>query len=302
MDEVNVAVLLADISGSTALYEDVGNVAALRLVSECLSLIRKSVDAHGGKFISSKGDDVLCTFETPEAAINVGIEVLEAIRGGPISLHAGIDFGPVILARDDVFGDSVNMAARLSTLAKSGEIICSQAFYTQLEGSHRALLRFFGTRQFKGRDAVSNVYLFSDAPPGQVTEIMFSEASSGAGNGSESLDVTGARAALRFGAETFVCRARKPVTLGRSFDQDLVVPLPWVSRSHAILEVQQEKVYLIDTSSSGTYLSFERGTPVLVRRETVLLTNSCSLSLARPPGEEGAQEISCELLQPAPSS
>jgi len=175
MDEVEVAVMLADVSGSTALYESVGNVEALDRVSACLDLLRDVIERNGGQFISSKGDDILCIFESPQATLDVGMQMFEETQDNGLSLHAGVDFGKILQARNDVFGDSVNMAARLASVANSGEVLCSQDLYDQLTGEYRAMLRFFGPRHFKGKTALSNIYLFSEAVPGKATEIIFND-------------------------------------------------------------------------------------------------------------------------------
>lgn len=288
--------MLADISGSTALYEQIGNVEALKRVSVCLDLLRYVIEARGGVFISSKGDDVLCTFEDPHAALEVAIEMFQTIQQNSLFIHAGVDFGPVIRARDDVFGDTVNMASRLSSLANAGEVLCSQALYERLGQAHKSMVRFFGTRQFKGMAEPSNIYLFSDALPGQSTEIVFTQKPGRYLE--EALDAmsNSARAVLRLGEEAFVCSRGKPVSMGRSPDCDLVVPQPWVSRSHAFLEVRQSNVYLSDNSSSGTYVCFDGRPPLHVTRETLMLPDSCTLSLAKHPSDPGAQIIACDVL------
>ncbi len=298
MDEVEVAVMLADISGSTALYEEVGNVEALSRVSACLDLLRDVIERNGGQFISSKGDDVLCIFESPQATLDVGIQMFDETQGNGLSLHAGVDYGKVIRARNDVFGDSVNMAARLASVANSGEVLCSQDVYDHLSGDYRAMLRFFGPRHFKGKTALSNIYLFSDAVPGKETEIIFNDTTESDRADAARLTDGGVRAALRFAYETFICSADKQILMGRSPDCDLVVPLPWVSRKHATIEVRGDQVYLTDSSTSGTYVALEGQPPFVVRRESHLIHNACTLSLARSHLDSGAQIISCELLLP----
>jgi len=258
MDEVEVAVMLADVSGSTALYESVGNVEALDRVSACLDLLRDVIERNGGQ----------------------------------------VDFGKILQARNDVFGDSVNMAARLASVANSGEVLCSQDLYDQLTGEYRAMLRFFGPRHFKGKTALSNIYLFSEAVPGKATEIIFNDDTESERADAARLTNDGVRAALRFARETFICSAEKPILMGRSPDCDLVVPLPWVSRKHATIEIRGEQVYLTDSSTSGTYVAMEGQDPFVVRRESHLLHTGCTLSLARSHLDTGAQIVSCELLLP----
>jgi len=69
------AVLLADVVGSTPLYERIGDDAALQQISDCLDAIREVVARHGGDFIYSKGDDVLSLFESAEAALKAVCQI-----------------------------------------------------------------------------------------------------------------------------------------------------------------------------------------------------------------------------------
>ena len=294
--------MIADVSGSAALYDEVGNTEAHKRVTNCLSLIRKVVEFHGGQFISSKGDDILCIFTDPQVVLEVGLEMFEATEDSALSVHAGVDYGLVIRTSDDVFGDSVNMAARLASVANSGEVLCSQNLYDKLTGSYRSMLRFFGPRHFKGKTATSNIYLFSHAAPGQATEIIFNDGTEAERDRAEAVrtDVSSVKVAVRFDYDTFVCSAERPITMGRSGDCDLVVPLPWVSRAHATIEIRGDKAYLSDTSTSGTYISFDgQDSSFRLCRESAVLHRPCIISLARPAGDPGAQIISCDLLLPA---
>ena len=116
------------------------------------------------------------------------------------------------------------------------------------------------------------------------------------------LTIDGVRAALRYARETFICSAERPILMGRSPDCDLVVPLPWISRKHATIEIRGEQVYLTDSSTSGTYVAMEGQEPFVVRRESHLIHTGCTLSLARSHTDPGAQIVSCELLVPKDES
>ena len=156
------------------------------------------------------------------------------------------------------------------------------------------MLRFFGPRHFKGKADQCNVYLFSDAAPGQATEIAFTGPPVRASEPTER--VTGTVAALRFAKETVVCSNGKPVTIGRAPDCDLVMPMPWVSRQHATIEVRDDKVYISDRSSAGTFVRFDGQPPVHVSREKMLLPRSCTLTLSRIPANPDAEQIVCEVI------
>ena len=137
-NDLEVAILMADISGSSALYEDVGDIDALRLVGICLDNLSAIVEREGGTCIRSKGDDVLAIFDDAAAALSASRAMLSQQKtGSSLAIHVGATFGNIIRARDDIFGDSVNTAARLSSMAKPGELLASDSFVERLPEADR---------------------------------------------------------------------------------------------------------------------------------------------------------------------
>ncbi|MCP5075331.1 MAG: adenylate/guanylate cyclase domain-containing protein [Rhodobacteraceae bacterium] len=294
-----VAVMVADISGSTALYESVGNAKALEQINACLTLLHDITRARGGQFVHSKGDDVVCVFEQSQNALDAVIEMFAKTRDSRLLVHAGIDFGPVIRTRGDVFGDCVNVTSRLAGLANSGEVLCSQNFRDQLDAAGKATLRFFDTWRFKGKSEGAHIYAFSDAGPGVETQISFvGSAEVTKRPGRRKGNTQRIEAVLSAGGRTFQCTSDQAVTIGRSPDCDLVVAQPWVSRFHAIVEIHHHHVYLRDISANGTYVCFENQRPVLARREAVLLPFFCKLSLTKHPDDPEAEHIECVVNSP----
>ncbi len=165
-----VAVLVADISGSTALYEAEGNEVAFNLISDCLDKMRAITEVHNGVFIHSKGDDVLCTFEVAQDAFDAAAEMMLITDGTPLSLHSGMDYGEVLWARGDVFGDCVNTTARLAGYAISGEFLCSHAFHAQLNPEYQAKMRFLEKWRFKGKAEGDRIYAYAGEGADHATQ------------------------------------------------------------------------------------------------------------------------------------
>lgn len=127
-----MAVLFADICGSTALYDQLGNETALNMITGTLNLLKQEVARHKGTLIKTIGDEIMCTFpnvlRAAQAARAMHL-VLDANKPGgeyPIAVRIGLHFGDVILKANDVFGDTVNVAARIASITRAGQTMTTQ--------------------------------------------------------------------------------------------------------------------------------------------------------------------------------
>ncbi|AZO47540.1 MAG: FHA domain-containing protein [Mesorhizobium sp.] len=272
------AVLLADVVGSTPLYERIGDDAALQQVSDCLDAMGAIVAQHGGDFIYSKGDDVLSLFESPETALRAACQISHQLTKGPLRARIGLHFGAVIRARGAVFGDVINVTARLSSTANPGEVLISQSFFEGLTAGSRSGLRLLDKMAFKGKQELFDVYtLRSDDGTLSNTHI----ASRGTIVDRRSVPPPQIKLVIGYGDQLRSCRNNEFVTFGRSPECDIVVDLPWVSRHHATFTISNGKARLIERSSSGTFVSMGPDHEVFVRREDILLFGSGVISPGR---------------------
>ena len=296
-----VAILMADISGSSALYDEIGDAEALRLVGICLDGLRAIVEREGGTFIRSKGDDVLAIFADAGAALDAARSMLSQQLTGPsLAIHVGASFAPVIRARDDIFGDGVNTAARLSAMAKPGELLVDGDLFARLTKAEQGRLQALDTITFKGKGAPTRVYALRDEPTGLRTLV------AGGAQTTDARAVARQQPAvvlrLRYRDETLACPERKALSIGRAAGNDVVIERPWISREHAGVRVRRGKVELTDRSSSGTYVAVQPGYEILLKRETVLLTGSGIISPGMPPAAADAEVIEYEVTVRPPVS
>ena len=160
MSDRLATVLFADVSGSTKLYETAGDDAALEAISACLDAARKATESAGGRVIKTIGDEVMSVFPSPDAAANAAaemqgrIEQLPPVAGTKLGMHIGFHHGPVLQRDDDVFGDTVNLASRLASQAKKGEIITSTDTAGLLGPVFRGMVRAPHVGAFARRHAV----------------------------------------------------------------------------------------------------------------------------------------------------
>lgn len=292
---------MADISGSSALYNDIGDTEAVRRVGECLDNMTTIIERTGGTCISSKGDDILATFPEASAALEASRAMLSQQMGSTsLAIHIGATFGNIIQARDDIFGDSVNTAARLSALAKSGELLVSESFVERLPPADRHQLHPLDSVTFKGRDAATKVYTLLDEDASMRTVISKNHAPTDIRR--EKRVAPAVTLTLRYADKTFTCSERMALSLGRSPENNVVIERPWISREHAKLHVRRGKVQLTDQSSSGTFVLAQPGYEFLLKRETVLLAGIGTISLGIPPASPEAQVIHYEVTVSQPAS
>ena len=138
-DEVaiaQIALLFTDLSGSTALYERIGDAAAYRLVREHFAFLARTIRAHDGAIVKTIGDAVMAAFAEPADAVRAAVAVQAEVaafngqQGGEgiaikMGVHAGHCIAVTLNDRLDYFGRMVNLAARLQGLARSGEVLLS---------------------------------------------------------------------------------------------------------------------------------------------------------------------------------
>src|SRR5882672_4252759 len=132
--------------------------ATLRLLNDARTLFRKRIEAHGGRLIDTAGDSILAEFPSAVEGVECAVEVqYELARGNRqfaehrrMPFRIGINLGDVIEQEDGtIYGDGVNVAARLQALAEPGGICLSGTAYDQVEGKLPLQFKFIGGQQVK---------------------------------------------------------------------------------------------------------------------------------------------------------
>jgi adenylate cyclase len=130
-------ICFVDLSGYTRLTEEQGDVAAARLASRLSELVDGVARRHGGRAIRWLGDGGMFLFPDAGAAVLAALEMSEeAPASGLPTTHVGIQSGPVIFQDGDVYGRTVNLAARIADAAGPGEVLTSEGTMRQIEGLH----------------------------------------------------------------------------------------------------------------------------------------------------------------------
>jgi adenylate cyclase len=283
----NLAVLFADVAGSTKLYETLGDAEALQTIGRCLDIMKSVCEEHGGRVVKTIGDEAMVVFPLPANAAYAAIamqnqiSVLRTSKGAPLSIHAGFHFGPVIDDGADIFGDSVNVAARLTSLAKAGQTLISAETVQVLSPSLRARTRDQDSHTVRGKqDDVHTFELIWQESEEELTAVSTRPASKPIGirltHGARELDLD---------------QNSAPITLGRDAQNDVVIMDRKASRLHARIERRRDKFVIVDVSSNGTFCTVNDEPEIMLRREELILRGSGRISFGHAFAEDAAEAV-----------
>ena len=262
--------------------------SAFRLVKDALKAMRKEIGAHGGteiKIIS--GDTIMCSFPNAVSAAQAAFRGQERLKSGKYSgqpadderilASIGISHGRVLLDAGDLFGQVVNIAARIAAEAKTGQILLDSGLFNALPPSLKCRVRFVDRMPAKGISKPLDVYEFMWEGEDVITHTKEAAVAIVAGH---------SRCTLQYRNRNLVLDAEKTsATLGRGVDADLVINDENASRLHLKIDYRRGKYVLTDESRNGTWIKTGKGLFQLQRKETHVLQGKGQISLGLPPAK-----------------
>ena len=263
------AILFADVSGSTKLYETAGNAVAHAAVESCVNVMREKTLAANGRVIKTIGDEVMSAFPSVDNAADAAIEMQLAISELPpvgnttLGIRIGFNYGAVVERDGDVFGDAVNLASRLATVAAKGQIITARDTVTLMSPMLKANTRAITTIQVKGKAQEIQVYELLWQQSEDMTTLAAHKSIFKPRN-------TTLRLKLQ-GTEVVLSAERPSLAMGRDQSADLVIKERMASRAHGKIERRLDKFILTDHSANGTFVTIEGDKEIVLRREEFTL-------------------------------
>jgi len=276
--DLEVAILFADVVGSTQLYDKFGDTKASETVARCLDVMKDATHQFNGTVIKTIGDEVMATFPTVDEAMGAATQMQNRISSGEdeikVSIRIGCHFGPVVQEQNDIFGAAVHTANRMTSQAKAKQIIISGSTVEQMGPDWQAQTRQIDVATVRGR--IDEVALFEVLwQPEEATSMLPTIDWDSKNNAATKLTLT-------FRDSTVVVNeGRKAINMGRADDNDLVVKGNLISRIHARIEMRRGKFVLIDQSTNGTFLENAQGEEVFIRRDSTALTGEGIIGLGR---------------------
>jgi adenylate cyclase len=295
--ETEVAVLFADVVGSTRLYELFGDNRARELILVCIDVMRESTERNRGTVIKTIGDEILSIFPTTDDAVNASSEMHQDIAARPellvqgqhVSIRIGCHFGPVVFENKDIFGASVHTANRVTSQAKSGQVILSADAVRRCSPEWRAVSRRVDVAALRG--IAEEIELYEVLWQQEDATSMLPSIEMG---GHRSSRATRVRLQLQ-GAELVVDDLKKEVTMGRADDNDVIVKGSLISRLHARIEVMRDRFLLVDQSTNGTFVTNQEGKEAFVRRDSIVLQGRGFIGLGKAPDPNAPDSIRYQL-------
>ena len=279
--DLEVAIVFADVVGSTQLYDEFGDTKASETVAVCLDVMKDATHQFDGTVIKTIGDEVMSTFASVDEAMSAAVIMqaqitLQSKKEGniPVPIRIGCHYGPVVQEQNDIFGAAVHTANRMTSQAKARQIVLSGESVDQLGADLKKQTRQIDVASVRGRIDEVALYEYLWNPEEATSMLPTIEW--------ENRVRKASRLVLSFRDLTVeVNDQNKHVNIGRADDNDLVVKGNLISRIHAKVELRRGKFVLIDQSTNGTFLQNLQGEELFVRRDSTEVIGEGTIGLGR---------------------
>jgi hypothetical protein len=241
---------------------------------------------YHGRVVKNIGDEVMTVIATEDAAAQAAIAMQSSLAldtEAPlrVAIRIGFHFGPAIERDGDVFGDSVNVAARLVGLANASQVMTSKSTAAALAPWLRARVRGLGALAVKGKHDDLD-----------VCELVWQDTNDDLTTLSTRLEVPRTRLVVRHGGtERVLDEMRRTLAFGRDAQNDVVIADRLASRMHAHVEKRREHFVLVDHSSNGTYVTRESEPEIALRREEFVLRGRGRISFGHAYATDPSESV-----------
>ena len=245
--------------------------------------------AAGGAVVKTLGDCMVCQFSQPDAALRaacamqaaaVGLAVPGAER--KLAIKIGTTYGPVVPKGNDVFGDTVNLCARLVALANPEQVLTTRQTVEALSPGLRERCRELYATKVRGRTGQVTVWEVLWRADPDMTQVRLTKESLARANANQWV------LKLSYGDDTFTVEPAAAVKIGRDKSNDVVVPSQHASRLHARLFGREGNFVIADQSSNGTFVLIDGNRRELrLRREEAVIGERGAIGLGSSAENKG---------------
>ncbi len=283
-ETINCVVMFADVAGSTAMYENMGDELARERISKALNTLISISQRHNGRLVKTIGDEILVFFTDVDMAVYAAKAIQETMEDDRspetigVSIRIGMQYGSAILENDDIFGDTVNVAARIASMAKARQILCTHEIAFLVKSAELANnMRPYDRLRVKGRNEPLDIYLYTWEQEGDITNMATASSFTNPARHQQATSLT-----LKYADKPHsIPTETTSFVLGRGKDCEMVVKGDLISRYHSKIEHRRGKFVITDQSTNGTFIRTKDGQDIFLRREEFTLFGEGYISLGK---------------------
>jgi len=280
---IQCIVMFADVAGSTAMYENLGDSVARERISKALNSLIAVCRRHKGTLVKTIGDEILVYFKDSDLALMAAQTIQETIEDDRspetvgLSIRIGLHYGPAILADNDIFGDTVNVAARVVAMTKARQILMTGSLADIINSAElKSRARPYDRIQIKGKEHTLDVYMLAWEEESEITNMATGNMTNPFKiEEDDSLLLTYRNETTRLDIDS------DSISIGRGKTCDLIIKGDLISRFHASISVRRGKFILTDQSTNGTFVRTLDGQNIFLRQEDLTLFGSGVISLGK---------------------
>tara|TARA_B100000676_G_scaffold289204_1_gene321498 strand:+ start:550 stop:1467 length:918 start_codon:yes stop_codon:yes gene_type:complete len=292
-----VAVLFADVVGSTKLYEDHGDANAREALAHCVQVMLQVTERYQGRLKKTIGDEIMVAFDEPMHAVLAANEVHIAVRNasdggefvtGALRIKVGFHYDEGIETDTDVSGPAGRLAQQVIKYSKADQVLTSRITLDAVPPALTSSSRHFDIVHAEGSgdemEIVELLWEVSDATQMVGRPVKFSQ------------PAVERRLTLNYNGQTYKLGKDNPhMTVGRVAANDLMVPTDLTSRNHAEIEYKNGNFHLSDMSSNGTVVMDARGQQQQLRRESAMLRDNGKICFGGVPRDNPTGLVDFEI-------
>jgi hypothetical protein len=241
--------------------------------------------------IKTIGDEILCIFPNAIDAFDAACAmqaIIEEVRPGgdiPVHIRIGLHYGEVIHEGGDVFGDTVNIAARITAITRARQIMTTDAIVEQLPSMLRSKTRPVMRTEFRGKGKTYDVFqVLWEHDNTMSTRVGLSAFRKPAESRHELI--------LRYHLQVLTLGEKfNSILLGRGEECEVIIRNNFASRQHAHIEYNFGKFLLTDISANGTYIRFSDDQIILINHQQIVLHGAGSISFGQPFAESPTEIV-----------
>ncbi|HEX2332974.1 MAG TPA: adenylate/guanylate cyclase domain-containing protein [Burkholderiales bacterium] len=290
----DTAVIFAELIGAAELYAHAKDAAAAHeAIAACAEKLAQAAVVTRARVVKRIGGRLLLLADSADSAARTAValqvaagEFPAAVNGTKLGLGVGFHFGPVIQNEIDVFGDTVNLAARLVEQAARGQILLDADTAEGVDSLYRRSIRRLYSVQLKGvpeEISLCEIVWRADEP---ATFYPFDAAS----------EPSRAKLKLMYrGNKLVLRRIVEAVTIGRDPGCKVVIEDEHASRHHCTIQRRYNHFVLADKSTNGTFVQVEGEEEIMLQRDEMTLRKKGWISFGQPRSSGGESlEFVCD--------